>query len=205
VCLFLVLKSPNCRVEVGKACALRETVEETGFFPFQVEEQTYSRLLYWMTWRTPSSKEIYPVGWDMQIFACETDNISRFNSGFGSSEVLGAKWMDIGHIMRATMVKSMFLAPPQWYMLNEMSKYGRPVDFLRSITRPNDLPAILHPRLVQDTKDPELWHSILPGDQEYASTGASKSDLSHLGGPLNRMIMRKIGLQKFCDFRLIRR
>lgn len=205
-----------------KICAIRETVEETGIWPFEENIKTfeYNRDKFndfivlngisfdqiikkdvhsWINWRTPDCKKIYPQKWDMQMFVTETEEISN-NPNFFSNETVEVSWMYADEVLQRYKTKNLFLAPPQWYMLKEIQKYGDHSKFLRSVKNIK-WPSFIQPKLVS-SQDEIVWHSILPKDRYYSDENASVDNISSSKGPFQRISM-KLDSGKFHSFELI--
>lgn len=124
------------RNDALKICAIRETVEETGMWPFngnvknfneikndfnsfllcnniKIESIIQERLHAWMCWRTPDCKSIYPQQWDLQMFVSKTDHVS-VNNNFYCDETVEVNWFEVKDIL--------YLASPQWYMMKQWKK-----------------------------------------------------------------------------------
>lgn len=146
-----------------------------------------------MCWRTPDCKSIYPQQWDMQMFVCETDEVS-VNENFTNDEAVEVNWFDIKEILQLNESKEVFLAPPQWYMLKQMEKHENCSTLIHKLQSP----LFIQPRLVSSS-DYRIWHSILPNDRFYSRTDASIHNLSTDTGPFQRITMKREN-DKFYDF-----
>lgn len=210
------------RIDSLKICAIRETVEETGIWPFGENIKTfeYSRdkfndfinlnaisldkilknnVYEWVNWRTPDCKKIYPQKWDMQMFVAEADKISM-NPKFYSYETVEVNWMFVDEVLERCKRKDLYLAPPQWYMLKEIQKFTDHTKYIQTVKN-IEWPRFIQPRLVS-SKDEAIWHSILPKDLFYNDEGASVDDILKSRGPFQRITM-KLSSGKFHSFELI--
>lgn len=135
----------------------------------------------------------------MQMFVTDADKISK-NPKFYSDETVEVNWMFVDDILERCKRKELYLAPPQWYMLKEIRKFTDHTEYIKSV---NNIkwPRFIQPKLV-NSKDENIWHSILPKDRYYNDGGASVDDILKSKGPFQRITM-KLSSGKFHSFELI--
>ena len=216
---FFICFILNFRIDALKICAVRETLEESGVWPFPSQIKTFdydknnfnnfiqtnkislksifdSKIYPWINWRTPVCKKIYPQKWDMQMFVAILDECS-IDSNFKGDESEEIIWIHIKDALDRVNSDNMYLAPPQWFMLKEMEKYESDAEFVDAV-QSGKYPKFFQPTLV-GSENSNIWHSILYNDRFHNNSKASIYNVSQDEGPFHRIIMERFEghFQKF--------
>ena len=205
-------------------CAVRETLEESGVWPFPGQIKTFdydkndfksflqinnilpkivfdAKIYPWINWRTPECKEIYPQQWDMQMFVAILGECS-VDLNLKSNEVTEIIWVNIEDALDRVKFDNMYLAPPQWFMLKEMEKYDSDAEFVNAVLS-GKYPKFIQPLLV-GSRNSNVWHSILYNDKFFNDKSASIHDIRRDDGPFHRITMERFE-GHFHKFELVER
>ena len=212
-------------IEHLKICAIRETLEETGIWPFDnkvrdfnynenhfeefllsnrinIQKLLHDQIRYWFTWRTPENERVFKKQWDMSIFVTEVNDFSK-RKNYSSPEAVETEWYDIDFVLKKCKNREIHLAPPQWFMLKEMEKIQDFSTFFKNLSE-TEFPIIIQPKLICDENESE-WHSVLPGDHFYEdSENLSTENVKSPAHRLRRIKMKRDG-EVFYDFQMIER